>query len=163
MFGSKGMNRSGIEASFAKGMLHRSMIDATNSTGNSVASLTTSVTDADVGAKRGIAVIGVTGTSSGAWHYTLNGGTTWIALSATSITAALLLPSNGSLTKLRYVLNLNFVGTVSISYRAWDQTSGTAGSFANVATASLVGGNTAFSAAIETACLTVGPLFASLD
>src|SRR5439155_479254 len=57
----------------------------------------------------------------------------------------------------RFVPNANWNGTVSggITFRAWDQTSGTAGSTANVSTN---GGTTAYSSATASASITVNPV-----
>ena len=59
-----------------------------------------------------------------------------------SATTARLLTSNAS-TLIRFVPNADWNGTATITYRAWDQTSGTAGNTAD--TASSNGGTTAFS------------------
>src|SRR4029079_10737339 len=66
--------------------------------------------------------------------------------------ASRLLTDNAN-TRVRFVPNANFNGTVSgITFRAWDQTSGTAGATANTTTN---GGTTAFSTATATASITV--------
>ena len=132
--------------------------DVRSSAGNNVSTLAQSITDVDAGALRGIAITSVTGATTGVWQYTLNGGTIWIAIGTPSTAAALLLPSNGAVAKVRYVPNANFNGTVRIVYRAWDQTAGTPGGTANVSTSTLVGGKTAFSTALRTATLTVNPV-----
>src|SRR6185369_10255112 len=73
-------------------------------------------------------------------------------------------PSNGNArllaadanTRVRFVPSLNYNGTVSgITFRAWDQTSGTAGSTADVTSN---GGITAFSSATATASITINPV-----
>ena len=132
--------------------------DTFNSNGKTVAALVTGVSDADAGALKGIAIISVTGATTGRWQYTLNAGATWTNVGAVSSNSALLLPSNGSLSKLRYVPNANFNVTVTMNYRGWDRTSGSIGTKVNVSTAASYGGSKAFSTAIETASLTVTPV-----
>src|SRR5262249_15598630 len=57
--------------------------------------------------------------------------------------------------KVRFVPAANWNGTATLTYRAWDQSSGTAGS---TASATSNGGATSFSAAVQTANLTVTPV-----
>jgi Domain of unknown function (DUF4347)/Bacterial Ig domain/Calx-beta domain len=101
--------------------------------------VTTGITDSDTGAKKGIAITAIDNTN-GAWQFSLN-GTTWTAITAASETAALLLADDAT-TRLRFVPNANYNGTVNLSLRAWDQTSGANGATANV---TMNGGDTAFS------------------
>src|SRR5438067_2197524 len=88
------------------------------------------VVDNDGDASFGIAVIGAD-TGNGNWFYSLNSGSTWTALPAISASAALLLPADGS-TRLYFEPNIGYHGTIddAITFRAWDQTSGTGGSTA---------------------------------
>lgn len=119
------------------------------STGNTVASIVgTSVADVNSTNSLGIAVYAAS-TTSGQWQYSINGGSTWNSLSTSSATAARLLRLNDL---IRFVPNTQFVGTVSLSYRAWDQTTGTAGATASLAT---VGGTSAFSTTVDSASITV--------
>jgi hypothetical protein len=108
-------------------------------------------TDADFGTVLGIAV--TNGSSSkGFWEYTTNGGATWLDLSAASTSAARLLSGN-ALTRIRFLPNPNFNGTVGgLTFRAWDGTTGVAGSTANI-TAS--GGTSAFSGATASPSIVV--------
>src|SRR5262249_9421305 len=71
-------------------------------------------------------------------------------------TSARLLASDTQ-TRIRFVPNLNFNGSIGsgITFRAWDQTSGSNGGTADVSTN---GGITGFSNATETASLTVTAL-----
>ena len=110
------------------------------------------VADADDGAVTGIALTGTSNTN-GTWWYSTNGGTNWSTVGAVSNSSALLLASDAN-TRLYFQGNTNFNGTVAnaITFRAWDQTSGTAGSTANT---SSNGGTTAFSAATDTANISV--------
>jgi hypothetical protein len=110
------------------------------------------ITDIDSGAVEGIAVTAAD-TANGAWQYTINGGTDWLALGSVSATSARLLAANGQ-TSIRFVPNANFNGTVdpAITFRAWDQTSGTNGGTGDP---SNNGGTTAYSTATESASIAV--------
>ena len=77
------------------------------------------------------------------------------SIGAVSDAAARLLPSN-DLTRLRFVpTDLDFHGTLSIRYRAWDQTQGVAGGVRNLSLEASRGNSTAFSSRLEVATLTV--------
>jgi hypothetical protein len=106
------------------------------------------ITDNDTVPVEGMAVIGVDDTN-GTWQY--NTGSGWAGFGAVSNTSAILL--NPSAT-IRFVPDANYAGSSGdITFRAWDQTSGSNGDTAvNV---SSNGGTTAFSTATETASLTV--------
>ncbi len=119
--------------------------------GDTVASiLGSSVSDADAGALRGLAVIGATGTSGqGTWQYSVNGGASWINLGTVSATSALLLLDTD---RLRFVPKAGFLGKATLTYRAWDRTAGTAGTKVSI---SKTGSTSAFSAATQTASLLV--------
>ncbi|MFO0877626.1 MAG: Ig-like domain-containing protein [Gemmataceae bacterium] len=125
--------------------------EATNPVGTSVATLLGSqIWDADAGALAGLAVTGITG--GGIWQFSLDGGTTWQALGAVSPGAARLLRATD---QVRFVPTLNFNGPATLSYVAWDQTQGTAGSLASTLVA---GGSAPFSQETETASVTVNPV-----
>jgi len=115
----------------------------------------TRITDVDAGAVQGIAVIAVDNTN-GTWQFSIDNGTNWAPFGAPDSLAARLLAANAT-TRVRFLPNLNFNGTgdPGLTFRAWDQTSGTNGNTADV---SIVGGTTAFSIAIETASITVNPV-----
>ncbi|MFD0389822.1 cadherin-like domain-containing protein [Tistrella bauzanensis] len=105
--------------------------------------------DADSGALSGIAITGVTGNSI--WQYTTD-GTNWFQISSVSESSAVLLDASAS---LRYVPDFENGETATISFRAWDQTTGTATSGstqfrANITTS---GGGSAFSANVATATI----------
>jgi VCBS repeat-containing protein len=122
--------------------------DATTIAGQTVASfLGSSISDVDDGAVQGIAITGTTG-AHGHWEYSTD-GTTFFAVPAVSTTSALLLAPTDL---VRYVPDGEDGETATISYRAWDQTTGISGTTAD---ASLVGGSTAFSVASDTATVTV--------
>jgi hypothetical protein len=113
------------------------------------------ITDVDAGAIEGIAVIAVNNTN-GAWQYSIDNGTNWLPFNSPNATTARLLASNAT-TRIRFVPAANFNGTVNpgITFRAWDQTSGTNGATADTSTN---GGTTAFSIMTETASITVNPV-----
>jgi hypothetical protein len=113
------------------------------------------ITDVDAGAIEGIAVIAVNNTN-GAWQYSIDNGTNWLPFNSPDATTARLLASNAT-TRIRFVPAANFNGTVNpgITFRAWDQTSGTNGATADTSTN---GGTTAFSIMTETASITVNPV-----
>ncbi|GKS68322.1 hypothetical protein W03_03260 [Nitrosomonas sp. PY1] len=114
--------------------------------GSLVSAWTGGITDVDSGAAKGLAITGSNETN-GTWYYTTNGGTTWTTVGTVSPTSALLLSDTGSM-RLYFAPNADYNGTSpgALTVRAWDQTSGTAGS--KVSTASS-GGTTAFSSATD--------------
>ncbi|TAN72142.1 MAG: tandem-95 repeat protein, partial [Magnetospirillum sp.] len=89
-------------------------------------------------------------TTHGAWFYSTDAGTTWSAMGAVSETSARLLGDSNS---LRFVPMGDWNGTATISYRAVDA-SCTDGN-GSLVDASDNGGGTAFSAAAETASISV--------
>ena len=143
--------------------------DNTNNGGTTVASLVVdgSITDADGSAVEAIAVIStdVGADTNGVWQYSLDSGTTWSEITGIGTAAdnVLLL---GPTDLIRYVPGENWYGTSpNIRYRAWDQSTGTAG---DIVSSSTSGGSTAFSTAIEQAYITVNavndaPTFSGLD
>ena len=110
------------------------------------------VTDSDTGALLGIALT-ATDTTRGSWFYSTNGGTTWITVGTVSDTSALLLAADAN-TRLYFQPNPNWNGglAAAITFRAWDQTTGIAGTQVDT---SVNGGTSAFSATTDTASLTV--------
>jgi hypothetical protein len=125
--------------------------------GTTVVSLTAAASDVDAGAKKGIAIASAP-TDNGVWQFTINGGTTWTNIPATSRTNARLLPANGTLSRVRFVPNQDFNGTVQLGFFAWDQTQGTAGGTFDISTANKLGGTTAFSTGLHRSILTVSPV-----
>ena len=85
------------------------------------------VSDADDSAATGIAVTAVDNTN-GTWQYSTDGGSTWTAFGSPSAASARLLAADAN-TYVRFVPNANWNGTVAsgITFRAWDQTSGSGG------------------------------------
>lgn len=114
--------------------------------------LTNAVTDPDANALRGIAVSGASN-YHGTWQFSTNGGTSWQAMGEVSEAAARLLPG---WSRVRFVPNADFHGTVKLYYRAWDQTQGMVGGTFDVR--GNLGGAKAFSTAYENAALTVKPV-----
>jgi hypothetical protein len=133
--------------------LHSTAEDALIPASTQVASLLSgAVTDPDAGALRGIAVTAASN-YHGTWQFSLDDGTTWIGMSEPSQSAARLLPG---WSRVRFVPNADFNGTVKLYYRAWDQTQGTVGGTLNTVTH--IGGDNSMSFATESASLTVTPV-----
>ncbi len=127
--------------------------DATTNSGNTVASIISSaggdrITDIDSGAVEGIAITATTN-GNGAWEYSIDNGSNWLFVGAVANNSALLLRSTDL---VRFVPNGQNATTGDITFRAWDQTSGTAG---NKVDTSTNGTTTAFSTATEVASITV--------
>lgn len=128
---------------------------APNPSGVTVASLVVdgSITDADGTAVEAIAIEALD-TSLGTWQYSLDAGTTWLTvrsdlLNNTTNTLGLLLGPTDKIRLLPYG-DLNGSVTNAITFRAWDMSTGTAGSY--VVTTPGAG---AFSTASDTADITV--------
>ncbi len=126
--------------------------DQLNSAGDAVADIVIdgSVTDPDGAAVEAIAVVAAD-ESHGRWQYALAGGE-WMDLDGPVESAARLLSAQD---RIRFLPMVDFHGAATIGFRAWDQSSGAAGGVADV---SVNGGTTAFSAAFDTATLTVTPV-----
>jgi probable HAF family extracellular repeat protein len=111
---------------------------------------TTGVTDADSGAALGgIALVGMTGT--GQWEYSVN-SSTFVAIGTVSESSALLL---SGIAQLRYTPNGTGAETATITYRAWDATSGGTGGRVDLSVDGSTGGSTSCSTKTDTASLTV--------
>ncbi|MBI5278479.1 MAG: hypothetical protein HY854_18715 [Burkholderiales bacterium] len=130
---------------------------ATNPAGTTVAALVAngSILDPDGTTVEAIAITGVD-TSLGTWQFSTDSGTTWLTMHAGLLNSgsnqlALLLGPTAQVRLLPYG-DLNGTMTSAITFRAWDQDSGTSGSY-TVITAS--GGTTEFSSATDTASITV--------
>ena len=113
------------------------------------------VTDADGGAVTGLALTG-TNSADGTWYYSTNNGTSWAAVGSVSNSQSLLLAADAN-TRIYFQPSANFNGDVTnaITFRAWDQTSGAAGSKVDT---TVSGGTTAFSSTTDTVNLTVAPV-----
>lgn len=122
--------------------------DQTANPGQSVGSFATGISDADDGALKGVAITGYTN-QNGHWEYSVDGGSSWTAFGTYSASSGLLLASDD---KVRFVPNGENGGTDTLTYVAWDQTSGAHGQTANTALAEHWA---AFSQDSQTASLTV--------
>jgi len=128
-------------------------LDETSSQGVTIGSLLlSSATDVD-SMSLGMAVTGLTG--NGIWQYSTNDGSTWSDVGTTVSSMSALLLS--SATKIRFVPSAGFRGLGTISYRAWDGSTGVVGD--RIA----IGASLAFSLATETASVTVGNTQPSLS
>ncbi len=127
--------------------------DETTNSGNTVASIISSaggdrITDVDSGAIEGIAITATTN-GNGAWEYSIDNGSNWLSVGSVANNNALLLRSTDL---VRFVPNGQNATSGDITFRAWDQTSGSAGNKVDVSTN---GTTTAFSTATEVASITV--------
>ncbi|MBH3339813.1 DUF4347 domain-containing protein [Pseudomonas mendocina] len=97
--------------------------------------------DADVGALRGVAIIGKTG--NGTWQYSTD-NSTWTDFGAVSGTSSLLIAAT---SYVRYVPDAANGETATLTFRGWDQTTGTASvnGIRSLADTTSNGGTTAFS------------------
>jgi hypothetical protein len=109
------------------------------------------ITDADPGALRGLAIIAAD-TTHGTWWYNIGAG--WNGIGTVSAVQARLLADDGT-TKLRFVPAGNFTGTADLTIRAWDRTAGSNGGLGD---AGVQGGATAFSTASATARVAITPV-----
>ncbi len=126
--------------------------DDINNGGSTVTSMIASaggdrITDVDIGAVEGIAITAID-SGYGTWQFSTDNGSNWSAIGAVSNTSALLLRSND---RIRLVPN-GSIGAVGLSFRAWDQTSG---SFGTKVSTSANGGTTAFSAVVGSATIQI--------
>ncbi|MGL4409401.1 MAG: putative Ig domain-containing protein, partial [Zoogloea sp.] len=129
--------------------LHSITEDVTNNPGQTVASFATGISDPDgSNLAFGIAIEGLA-SGNGRWQYSRDNGQTWSDVGAVSSSNALLLLSTD---RVRFVPNTETGTQASLSYRAWDTSSGQAGS--KVST-TVTGGTSAFSTALQTAHLQV--------
>lgn len=130
----------------AVGTLVSQLVGLTNGSGQK------NIIDLDPGALTGIAITAAN-TTNGAWFYSINNGTTWNALGSVSNTSARLLAADVN-TRLYFRPNTGFSGSITdgLTFRAWDQTTGSNGGTANT---SPNGSSTAFSIAVDTAAIAV--------
>ncbi len=109
------------------------------------------ITDVDAGAVEGIAVTGADN-SNGAWQFSINNGIDWQNLIVADTSATLLNPQ----AHIRFVPDLNYNGSAgNITFRAWDQTNGGFNGATGIDVSTNNGGSAPYSAAVETATLTV--------
>ena len=127
--------------------------DATNA-GNLVSGLIAGqVNDANLEDAQGIAVIGAD-SEHGTWEYSRDGGENWASFGTTLSESAARLLAADDFTRVRFVPAENWNGTVSdgLTFRAWDQTTGSAGDEFNITE---TGNTTAFSSYSASASITV--------
>lgn len=127
--------------------------DTANPAGQSISSFL-AATDADTGALTGIAVTGLDNAQGGTWQYSLD-GTNWNAFGSPSASAARLLRGGD---QVRFIPAPDANGTATITYHAWDQTTGSAGSTVDLTVGGSTGGTTAFSSGTQTANLVITPV-----
>ena len=125
--------------------------DATSNSGDLISAIIASgggdrITDVDATAVEGIAIQQLT-SGNGTWQYNIGSG--WMDIGTVSEFSALLLRATDSVRFVPDGLNSDMG---FITFNAWDQTSGTAGTKVDV---SVTGGTTAFSAGLEVAAITV--------
>ncbi|MDI9855895.1 DUF4347 domain-containing protein [Comamonas sp. 17RB] len=120
-----------------------SINEDTPSSGTRISTLLTNYTmvDPDTGALRGIAIIAKTG--NGTWQYSTD-NSTWTDFGAVSSSSSLLIAAT---TYVRYVPDNANGETATLTFRAWDQTTGTASvnGIRSTADTTSNGGTTAFS------------------
>jgi hypothetical protein len=132
--------------------------DAGDPSGDTVADILASaggdpIFDIDPGALEGIAVVAVDD-SHGTWQFSIDGGSTWTDFGAVGDASAALLDSAAH---VRFVPAPDYAGPAGLlSFRAWDQTTGSNGQTGVDTTAH--GGFSAFSSDTETATLDVRPV-----
>ncbi len=132
--------------------------DDFTSAGDSVAAIIVdgSITDQDGSAVESIAITAVDN-SNGTWQYSTNNGGSWLNVDDGMLTDDHALLLDGTLTgastqKLRFVPTGGFDGDAAFTFRARDQSAGTAGTYTDTTPP---GGTSAFSNATDTASITV--------
>ncbi len=111
--------------------------------------------DVNPGTPPGLALYGLTGDTYGSWSYSADGGASWTLVGTVSAASALLLRSSD---RLRFIPISNYSGSASVTYRAWDQSTGIPGGKVDLSGASAVGGATAFSSASASSSIVVIPV-----
>jgi hypothetical protein len=116
---------------------------------SALVSLGGNVSDIDTNALTGIAITAVN-LGGGTLRYSTDGGTSWSDVGAVSNTSALLLKADAN-TLLHFTPPANYIGSLAdvMTFKAWDQTSGSAGSKVDTTTGS------AFSSASDTVSVNV--------
>ncbi|WP_441241213.1 T1SS-143 repeat domain-containing protein [Tardiphaga sp. 768_D3_N2_1] len=100
------------------------------------------------GTGSGIAVTGA-GNTHGTWYYSLNGGSSWVAVGAVSDTQSLLLTSTA---RVYFKPAAGYTGTADeLTFRGWDALAGEGGKVDTTSN----GGTTHYSAASDTVSVTV--------
>jgi uncharacterized delta-60 repeat protein len=129
-FNLAGVNDAPVLDASASPVLTAIAEDTSNPSGNTIAEIIVngSITDVDVAgiAPKAIAISAVDNTN-GTWQYQLSGGN-WTSFNFSGANAgkALLLDSTA---RIRFIPNPDYNGTATFSFRAWDQTTGSSGSY----------------------------------
>ncbi|MGH8464501.1 MAG: hypothetical protein ACRER5_10175, partial [Pseudomonas sp.] len=124
--------------------------NAINNAGQTVGSFVSGISDVDSGALSGIAITGLSSTA-GTWQFSLD-GITWYNMGTLSASSALLLRTTD---KVRLQPDGSGGGSATLTYKAWDQSGSSNGMQGVKADTSSSGGSSAFSAASDTASLTI--------
>ena len=105
--------------------LSKILEDDTMSVGDAVDILVTGVTDVDkLDTEFGVAIVGAD-EALGRWEFSLNGGENWTQMSSPSEKKAVLLKSTPiGQNRIRFVPVADFNGFVTVTFRAWDLSSG---------------------------------------
>lgn len=111
------------------------------------------IADVDGGDPQGIAITNLSATN-GTWYVSFNGGTGWF-----NIVGGVLNQPNYWLLRpqdiIRFAPKPGFLGTETLSFRAWDQSSGTFNTIVQINAPQGVGGTTAYSTDLATASIEV--------
>jgi VCBS repeat-containing protein len=136
--------------------------DALTNPGNSVSELVgSSITDPDLGAVEGIAVVGTSiNSGTGIWQFSVNRGATWSDVGTVNLGQALLLRSED---RIRFLPDAERGTTGSVTFHAWDQTGSTAGAQGNKVGISETGGVSPFSLASDAATIVVTDVNDAVD
>lgn len=146
--------------------------DETGNAGQTVAQILGASATDTTGTIIGMAISGISATN-GLWEYSLDGGANWIPVGSTvdyqlveddsgNLTTTAVFTTAGSLSDanalllraedyVRFKPNAENAGGGTFTYRAWDESSGFAGDYAD---ATSNGGTTAFSSSSDTATIT---------
>jgi RHS repeat-associated protein len=90
-----------------------------NPPGDTVGAVFGSAFSAAPGTPVGVAITALTGTVSGTWQYSTDGGTTWTPMPAVTAKAPLTLSASA---RIRFLPTKAFSGTVTLTALAWDGT-----------------------------------------
>ena len=130
--------------------------DLTDNPGDLVSALLSSaMSDIDTNDEQGIAITSIDN-SEGTWQYKLASGGSWINIPAFSASSAFLLGASDS---VRFVPNEDQSGTYDITFKAWDQSTGTIAGMGD--TTNVL--NTQFSTNEATASISVEAVVANAD
>jgi Ca2+-binding RTX toxin-like protein len=127
--------------------VYRNIDDSVNN-GTAISLFASLIIDAD-GPGIGIAITAIDN-NNGAWQFSTDAGSNWQTISSVSMSNALLL---ADVNLIRFVPNDEYEGSASFEFKAWDQSSGSAGN-----TFDTTQGSSAFSSASETATIDINSL-----